>query len=74
MLPSSLYSLHFSYELSINASPWLPANDDCVIVHSVLNRDVAIALGVKPVRSQFLEKYINEGSEFGGVPFGQVKS
>ena len=71
VLPSSLYSLYLSYDLSINDSPWLPANDDCVIVHSLLKRDVAIALGVKPVRSQFLEKYINEGSEFGGVPFGQ---
>ena len=56
--------------LSFNDSQWLPVNDDCILVHPILTRAVALALGVNPVRSQFLDKYITSGHQFGSE-FGQ---
>ena len=71
VLPSDRYTLCASKDLSINDSPWLPADDDCIFVHAKLRREIALALGVKAIRSQFLERYSKQGNVFGGEPFGQ---
>ena len=71
ILPSTSYSLCSSNNLSFNDSAWLPVDDDCVLVHSTLGRKVALQLGVKAIRSKFLEKYITSDMQFGGLPFGQ---
>ena len=56
--------------LSFNDSQWLPVSDDCILVHPILTRAVALALGVNPVRSQFLDKYVSSCAQFGSE-FGQ---
>ena len=68
ILPSASFELLYAKCLSFNDSQWLPVSDDCILVHPILTRAVALALGVIPVRSQFLDKYVSSaqfGSEFG---------
>ena len=71
VLPDNSYTLYPATELSLNDSPWLPVGKECVLVHSTLNRDIALCLRVNPIRSEFLNKYATGSQEFGGVPFGQ---
>ena len=71
VLPDNSYTLYPATELSLNDSPWLPVGKECVLVHSTLNREIALHLRVKPIRSEFLNKYVTGSQEFGGVPFGQ---
>ena len=71
VLPDNSYTLYPAIELSLNDSPWLPVGKECVLVHSTLNRDIALCLGVKPIRSEFLNKYVTGSQEFGGIAFGQ---
>ena len=70
ILPSDSRRLLCAKDLSFNDSLWLPVNDDCILVHSILTRAVALALGVNPVRSQFLDKYATCNNLFGSE-FGQ---
>ena len=70
ILPSASCELLQANCLSFNDSQWLPVNDDCILVHPILTRAVALALGVNPVRSQFLDKYVSSGAQFGSE-FGQ---
>ena len=70
-LPDKSYTLHPATELSLNDSPWLPVDRECVLVHSTLNRDKVLCLGVKAIRSKFLDKYATGIQKFGGIPFGQ---
>ena len=70
ILPSASCELLQAKCLSFNDSQWLPVSDDCILVHPILTRAVALALGVNPVRSQFLDKYITSGHQFGSE-FGQ---
>ena len=71
VLPDSNYTLYPAAELSHNDSPWLQVGKECVLVHSTLNREIALHLGVKQIRSQFLNKYVTGSQEFGGIAFGQ---
>ena len=71
VLPNDSYALFSGNDLSLNDSPWLPVEEDCVLVHTKLNRNIAIALGVNAIRSKFLDEYVSHGSIFGGSPFGQ---
>ena len=71
VLPDNSYTLYPATELSHNDSPWLPVGKECVLVHSTLNRDIALCLGVKQIRSEFLNKYVTGSQTFGGIPFGQ---
>ena len=70
VLPDKSYTLYPATELSHNDSPWLPVDKECVLVHSSLNRDIALCLGVKQIRSEFLNKYVTGNQTF-GMPFGQ---
>ena len=71
VLPDNSYTLYPANELSHNDSPWLPVGKECVLVHSTLNRELALCLGVKQIRSEFLKKYATGNQEFGGILFGQ---
>ena len=71
VLPDNSYTLYPANELSHNDSPWLPVGKECVLVHSTLNRDIGLCLGVKQLRSQFLNKYFTARQQFGGILFGQ---
>ncbi len=72
LLPSCSYELISSEDLSFNDSPWLPVDSDCFLVHSNLKREIALNLGVKAIRSQFLNKYSTSNTMFGGgTKFGQ---
>ena len=71
VLPDNSYTLYPATELSHNDSPWLAVGKECVLVHSTLNREIALYLGVKQIRSQFLNKYVTGSQEFGGIAFGQ---
>ena len=73
ILPSASFELLYAKDLSFNDSQWLPVSDDCILVHPILTRAVALALGVNPVRSQFLDKYITSGHQFGSE-FGQKEN
>ena len=70
ILPSHSHRLLCAKNLSFNDSKWLPVSDDCILVHPILTREVALALGVNPVRSQFLDKYATCKTVFGS-DFGQ---
>ena len=70
ILPSDSRRLLHAKCLSFNDSQWLPVSNDCILVHPILTRAVALALGVNPVRSQFLDKYVSSGAQFGSE-FGQ---
>ena len=71
ILPSSSYVFSSSKDLSFNDSQWLPVVNDCVLVHKTLSREIALRLGVKAIRSQFLDKYNTSIAKFGGTQFGQ---
>ena len=72
ILVDESYTLQPVSQLSFNDAPWLPPDEECCYVHSKLNREVALALGVKPNRSRFLDKFISSSQQnFAGVPFGQ---
>ena len=66
------YILRPAKELSFNDAAWLPPAEDCNYVHPKLIREKALAFGVKPTRSKFLETFLSPLSQqFGGSEFGQ---
>ena len=65
------YILRPTNQLAFNDAPWLPPDNESNYVPSFLAREVALALGVQPTKSKFLEKYISPSQKFSGVPFGQ---
>ena len=74
VLVDQTYILQSATCLSYNDAPWLPAaaTDNCCFVHKKLNRATAIALGVKPTKTKYLDQFMTESSQkFLGVPFGQ---
>ena len=70
-LPDDKSVLCKSSELAFNDAPWCQVEEDWRFVHNKISRDPAIKLGVKPVRSKFLEQYESSSDTFGGVEFGQ---
>ena len=67
------YVLRPAKHLSYNDAPWLPAvaTDGCHFVHPMLNRDVAVKLGVVPTKTKFLDSFTSHSEHFHGDPFGQ---
>ena len=64
------YVLRPAKQLAFNDAAWLPPDNESHYVTSILGREKALALGVQPTRSKFLDKYTSS-SKFIGVPFGQ---
>ncbi|XP_019850325.1 PREDICTED: sacsin-like [Amphimedon queenslandica] len=72
ILIDNSFTLRYVSQLSFNDSPWLPPDDESFYVHDKLTRGVALTLGVKPIRSRFLNKFAHHSQQsFLGVPFGQ---
>ena len=66
------YILRPTKELSFNDAPWLPPAEDCNYVHSKLIREKALAFGVVPTSTKFLDKFVSPLSQqFAGSEFGQ---
>ncbi|XP_019860387.1 PREDICTED: sacsin-like [Amphimedon queenslandica] len=65
------YILRPTKQLAFNDAQWLPPDNESNYVPSFLAREVALALGVEPTKSKFLEKYTSQSQKFSGVPFGQ---
>ena len=66
-LPDESYRLHLASDLSIREGWCIEGSH--VFVSERLNRNAAIAIGVKTVSNRFLQTY--HSSSFYGVPFGQ---
>ena len=64
------YVLRPAKQLAFNDAAWLPPDNESHYVTSILGREKALALGVQPTRSKFLDKYTS-AANFIGVPFGQ---
>ena len=62
-------------ELAYNDAPWVKIDQDSFFVHQIIQRPVAIQLGVTLVRSKVLQSYIRSPSisqsSSDGKPFGQ---
>ena len=71
ILVDANYILRPSSQLVFNDAAWLPPDNDSNYVISFLIRKVALALGVQPTSSKFLDKYTSVMQKFSGVPFGQ---
>ena len=71
ILVDANYILRLSSQLVFNDAAWLPPDNDSNYVISFLIRDVALALGVQPTSSKFLDKYTSAIQNFSGIPFGQ---
>ena len=67
-LPDESYHIRHVCELSFNDAPWCQPETECILTHRFLLRKTALAIGVKLVRSRFLDSY---AQQFGGSPFGQ---
>ena len=67
------YILRPAKELSFDDAPWLSVDKDCNYVHSKLsNRERALAFGVVPTSTKFLDKFVSPLSQhFAGSEFGQ---
>ncbi|XP_003390766.2 PREDICTED: sacsin-like, partial [Amphimedon queenslandica] len=68
------YVVRPANKLVFNDAPWLPEDADNNYVTSLLNRDIALALGVVPTRNKFLDKFTSISQTFSGVPYGQKES
>ena len=71
ILVDSNYILRPANQLAFNDAAWLPPDSDCNYVISLLIREKALALGVQPTSSKFLDKYTSTKQSFSGIPFGQ---
>ena len=70
-LPDENYILYSSNELAYNDAPWTKKDTTHTYVNKIVPRELAKSLGVVPVRSKFLDKYISVHGFKGGVEFGQ---
>ena len=73
ILVDDSFILRPAKQLFFNDASWLPAVGDCNYVHSKLtNRQAALAFGVEPTSSKFLENFtITAAQHFSGIKFGQ---
>ena len=69
LLPDEKFILHSANNLAFNDAPWAPREDSYTYVHETIPRELARKIGVKPVRSKFLDKYSIH--DFKGREFGQ---
>ena len=70
-LPDTEKILRKNTELVYNDAAWAPVEVNRICVSSELSRELAVSLGVKPVRSKLLDKFTSRETHFKGVPFGQ---
>ena len=70
-LPDDSFVMHDAKMLVFNDAPWCEPDIEWTVVHSLIARDTALKLGVKPVRSKLLQKYESIHQCFEGVGFGQ---
>ena len=71
LLPDENFCLHKNMDLAYNDAPWAPPDKNHIYVNDIIPRVLAEKLGVRPVRSKFLDKYTSTHGFKGGVPFGQ---
>ncbi|XP_019850657.1 PREDICTED: sacsin-like [Amphimedon queenslandica] len=71
ILVDANYILRPTNQLVFNDAVFLPPDNDSNYVISLLIREVALALGVQPTSSKFLEKYTSTKQKFSGIEFGQ---
>ena len=71
ILVDANYILRPASQLVFNDAAWLPPDNDSNYVISLLIRKVALALGVQPTSSKFLDRYTSAMQSFSGIPFGQ---
>ena len=71
-LPDRTFSLHKSRDLAYNDAPWAPLHERFILVHESIPRQLAVDLGIKPVRSKMLDQYASKKTSFfKGTQFGQ---
>ena len=70
-LPDDSFVMHDAKTLVFNDAPWCETDAEWTVVHKSIARNVALKVGVKPVRSKLLQKYESKTHHFAGVPFGQ---
>ena len=71
-LPDRTFFLHKSRNLAYNDAPWAPLHEHFILVHESIPRQLAIDLGIKPVRSKMLDQYASKKTSFfQGTQFGQ---
>ena len=71
-LPDTSFVMHRSSDLAFNDAPWCKPEEHYKFVNSIIPRELALELKVKPVRSKKLEKYVSQAKlHFRGAPFGQ---
>ena len=58
-------------ELVYNDAPWCTLDEEYITVHEEIPRQVALNLGIIPIRSKALQQYENQDQEWSGVEFGQ---
>ena len=71
LLPDEKYALVSSSDLAYNDAPWAPRDESHRFVNDIIPRSLAIQLHVEPVRTKWLDKYVNPNAKFGGSEFGQ---
>ena len=71
LLPSEGNVLHYSKDLAYNDAPWISLDTGQIYVNEIFSRQLAKDLGVKFVRSKFLEQY---SSVHGFKSFGQKET
>ena len=71
-LPDRTFSLHKSRDLAYNDAPWAPLHEHFILVHESIPRQLAVDLGIKPVRSKMLDQLASKKTSFfQGTQFGQ---
>ena len=70
MLPDTAFVMHQACDLAYNDAPWCKPDDNITFMNEKISRELALQLGVKPVRSKMLEKYASKFSSL-GIEFGQ---
>ena len=68
MLPSCTFVMHKAKEMYYQDDMSWPVDRDCTLVNAMVPNQLAVKLGIKPVRNKKLEMY---HSMFGASPFGQ---
>ena len=64
-LPDEGGVLHISSELAYNDVGWAPQDRNFKYVNKIVARELALALGVRLVRSKMLDKYVSNSTPFG---------
>lgn len=73
LLPDTSFVLHEAQKLVYNDTPWCPAEQSLIFVHSSISRMIAEKLGVRSVRNERVELYCTKEEHF-GTEFGQSEA